>query len=499
MSRILLTGGDYRSKSVIANAQTSVNLYAEKNTADSPTPFTYYPTPGLQFVITAPTSPGRGIFTDTGSHTYCVFGNTVYRLDSGPTLTSLGTIGSSTGPVRFEQFGPSGAKIMLVDGTTTGYVIDIASQVLSTFVDATGTFAGGWYLGQLDGFLLSMINGTNQFVSSLDFSTTYDPTYVASKAGYPDPLQGLIVTHREIWLIGTRTTEVWFDAGNSGFPFAILPGAFIQYGCAAEQSIAKGDVSVFFLSRNDEGALIVLQGQGYSVKRISNHGVEAVFATYTNPGDAIGYCYQLEGHIFYVLTFQYDNATWVYDISTDSWHQWAWTNPADGSLNRHRVYARTYNPIFASSTNSAYGVDWQNGNLYLIGDGVYLYNGNPITRIRTFPHLPAIVEWVGGQPKFASLTGKRLVYNQVMVDMDPTTTLNSGVPYNVTLSWSDDRGHTFPYSVSLPLTDAQGDYLTSIQARQLGLARDRVFRVTWTAPVATALNGLWVDVDMLET
>ena len=46
---------------------------------------------------------------------------------------------------------------------------------------------------------------------------------------------------------------------------------------------------------------------------------------------------------------------------------------------------------------------------------------------------------------------------------------------------------------------AQGEYLVQMQWRRLGLARDRVFRVTWSEAAFTAINGAWVDITPAET
>lgn len=62
------------------------------------------------------------------------------------------------------------------------------------------------------------------------------------------------------------------------------------------------------------------------------------------------------------------------------------------------------------------------------------------------------------------------------------------------LDWSDDRGHSFLIPVGRTLGPL-GDYEASLQWQRLGYARDRVFRLTWSAPVATALQGAWIDLD----
>lgn len=66
-------------------------------------------------------------------------------------------------------------------------------------------------------------------------------------------------------------------------------------------------------------------------------------------------------------------------------------------------------------------------------------------------------------------------------------------PDLVWLEWSDDRGHTWSNPVSISLGGV-GGYITSLQWRRLGYARDRVFRLTWSAALPTALQGAWIDV-----
>jgi hypothetical protein len=68
----------------------------------------------------------------------------------------------------------------------------------------------------------------------------------------------------------------------------------------------------------------------------------------------------------------------------------------------------------------------------------------------------------------------------------------------VRLRWSDDRGRSWGNAVANTLGKA-GEYLTSIQWQRLGYARDRVFELSWSAPVRTALNGAWVDVSRART
>jgi hypothetical protein len=75
----------------------------------------------------------------------------------------------------------------------------------------------------------------------------------------------------------------------------------------------------------------------------------------------------------------------------------------------------------------------------------------------------------------------------------PTLTRNL-----VSLRWSDDRGHSFGSPVTQPIGEA-GEYRTSLQWQRLGVARDRVFSISWSVPMATALQGCWVDVTPAQS
>jgi hypothetical protein len=64
------------------------------------------------------------------------------------------------------------------------------------------------------------------------------------------------------------------------------------------------------------------------------------------------------------------------------------------------------------------------------------------------------------------------------------------------LRWSDDRGRTFGQSV-LQSAGAQGEYITQPKWAGLGAARDRVYEIGHTIAGEAALNGAWVEGNVL--
>jgi hypothetical protein len=309
----------------------------------------------------------------------------------------------------------------------------------------------------------------------------FDPLYIAGKTGYPDPLVTLQVVHREIWFIGTKTAEVWYDAGASDFPFQIMPGAFIEHGCAAPYSVAAADLQVMWLSKDKQGQAIVLRGEGYQVRRISTHAQEAEFQTYATISDAVAYTYQQQGHTFYVLSFPTANTTWVFDVATGLWHQRAYSD-VNGILNRHRGQLGA----------AAFGVnvvqDWQTGALYKLDQTNFTDNGQAMQFIRGWPTI--------------SNEGKRTKYKTFIADMEVGTDTGAvdgstqANPPVVSLRWSDDGGKTYGNPVTQSL-GALGLYNQSVKWSRLGQGRNRVFELSWSCPTKTALNGAWIDPEAM--
>jgi hypothetical protein len=403
--RQALTGGAYQAHSVVASAQRSLNLYSEPlpENLQEPAKATDYPTPGLRLLSTIGTGPIRGIRQATNGNLYVVSGSTVYSVNTTTWAgTSLGTI--TAGLRHPVSMCDNTLDMVIVDGSANGWVVNLAGNTMALLVDPTGSFVGADRVDYIDTFLIFNKPGTPQFYWTLPLSTAFDDLALdfANKAIYTDLLATLIVAKREIWLIGERSTEVWYDTGATDIgagssQFAPVQSVFVDHGTVAKYSVAGYDNGVFWLTRDRQGQGFVVMGAGYQTKRVSTYAIEAELAGYPRIDDAIGYCYQNSGHTFYVLTFPHADHTWVFDITTGLWHEWLWID-TNGNEHRHRS-----NAFWAVNDTLVVG-DWQNGNLYAIDSKVQTDNGNPIKRARSFPHLVK--------------DGHRLFYRQFVADMD---------------------------------------------------------------------------------
>ena len=269
---------------------------------------------------------------------------------------------------------------------------------------------------------------------------------------------------------------MWFNAGNVDFPLQRIQGAFIEYGCGATFSVAKLDNTVYWLGSDERGQRMVWRASGYQPQRISTFAIEFAISGYSasNVANARGFAYQQEGHSFYQLNF--DDATWVYDVATQLWHERAFLLP-NGLLTRHRADCYT-----AGLGLNLVG-DFEDGRLYDLDLDFFTDDGTEIKALRACPH-------------FAGDDLQRLFFHWFQLDLEAGVGRDGGAEPGVNprlfLRWSDDGGHTF----NLPLTSsagALGQYRFRALWRRLGHSRDRVFEASQTDPTKKA----WINAKVL--
>ena len=362
--RFPLMSGAYESESVVAAAQRCVNLYPEPLPQETQEPerVTHFPTPGLNRLVQLPDlTQVRCLYTTTTGVLFAVCGSSIYWVNSSWIATLVGSLFTTSGPVRMVD---NGANLFIVDGSISRWTVNLSTLVLSPVNPVNNSSSLGFLSSNgahtvdfLDTFILMDMIGTSQFQSTTSNTLILDPTYYAGKSGSPDFLQGLFVLKRFIWLIGTLSSEIWYNAGGTLFPFALMTGPYVEYGTIAPYSICKcGDVALW-LGQNRVGEAVVLMTSDFTASPVSTFAISQKLQSYSTLSDAVGWGYQIGGHAFYVLTFPTADATWVFDVSTRQWHEWV-SLDLNGVEHRHRGVCGT----------TAYGVplcgDRENGWIY---------------------------------------------------------------------------------------------------------------------------------------
>jgi len=305
--------------------------------------------------------------------------NTLNKLeDSGATFQTDGVV--------------AGTPVYNITDGTNGTVSNVDSETVLSIVTSSGTAFDLFPLGTesyevgdadypdkathvdfFDGrFVVNNPAITGQFAISASYNgAKWDALEIATAERSPDKLQGLIVSNRQLWLVGTHTAELWFNAGNLDFPYEPNQSSFSQWGTASPNSIVEVAGLVFWISQNDEGDGLVLMTGGGNPQVISTPEIASEIDGISDISDCYSSVYQYQQHAFVSFTFPLGKKTLVYDILTQRWHTWK-----TESTGYHRSVGNTF--VFGKHLVG----DPITGRVYELSFDSGTDNGEKIARIR---------------------------------------------------------------------------------------------------------------------
>jgi len=448
------------------------------------------------------------------------------------TVTSIGASGAVTGLTRTNSGsytstptnnvststngGGTGLTLALTFGTGAGgtgtYVVSNSQTVgsetmyainFSVLPSSDGAFNAANTVDIVDNYFVYNKPGSQEWAASNPLSPVTNPLSFSSKDGAPDNLVSLIVDHREVYLLGEASSEVWVDVGSFPFPFQRIPGTSTQHGIAAKFSMSRVGNSFAYVSRNIRGQAQIMMMNGYIPQRISTHAVENTL-TDQYIDDAVAWTYQLEGHEVYVVSFPTLDLTWAYDVASEMWHKWLW-------VDNNNIYHRHRGNCASLFQGLVLVGDHSNGQIYQLDTSNYTDNGQNIRRLRRAPHLVTDLQrqyleelQIQFQPGVGT-TGLSSKTQGIFINspyyIAPTDTLiitsdetlilgqsnQVGLQTTTTnpqamLRWSNDGGSTWSNEHWVKIGQ-EGKYKNRAIWRRLGWSRDRVFEVVVTDPV----------------
>lgn len=341
-------GGSCPEASLNADAERTRNLYPHAIGGGTPpnNPI-LYKIPGLAAFSQMGGASTRGCLEINGRG-FVVAGTSLYEVDDTGAATALGTVVDDDRPATLSSNGQPGHQLFVVSGGS-GYIFDLDSSVFTTIGGdfPTGDAKMG---GFIDGYFVVLRDSDGAFqISALEDGLTWDALDVGIVSTSSDKVQSLLVHDRQIWLFGGSTTSIWYNTGDADFPFAPVNNVLDQ-GIISPWSAQRIDNTVMWRGKNEHGAGCLYRAQGGVPVRVSTHAIEYIWSFYRDPGNAVAYVEQWNGHTFYHLLDRSaddvddnDNAvSWVYDVSTNLWHErarWDATNglwhPMVGSCHMH--------------------------------------------------------------------------------------------------------------------------------------------------------------------
>ena len=463
MIRIPFAIQSYAHRSLPISAQRMINCMVEPQPAEAKSRLPILLSPGLRQFATVPELGSRGLHV-MGANVFGVAEQSVYRWNASGTPTLLGAI-SSGGAVSLDSNGE--LLCIVVPETAQGFVVNRTTGTVTQITDPD--FPGATSVCVIDGYyVFSKPNSTEFFLSAINDPLSFNALDFASADGSPDNIVTVCRAGRDLWLFGERTTEVWSNTGATDFPFQRVSGGFISRGTAARFSVATRLGGPIWLGDDR----VVYTAQGITPQRISTYAIEQAIAGYARVDDAEGWVYEQEGHAFYCLSFPSAGDTWVCDLTAQAtWHE----RESEGVGTWRAVRGVQFGGAIITG-------DQVNGTLWRIDPTYGLEGSAPIIRVATGTTFHSNARKVAFSRFTAEYeTGVGLITGQ---GSDPS----------VWLTWSNDGGRTWSNEASAGL-GAVGQYLTRVEWRRLGMARERVFRLQWSDPVYTSLIAVDVEAE----
>jgi hypothetical protein len=277
----------------------------------------YHVVPGLKsyaLLSGAATPSGnggvRGLFAVSNALALAVSGTSIDAIDAFGGITRVGGILGS-GPVYFarNRLVPEPQVAIASDGQRlyyqAGSVFPITDPGLRPAIGCDFISAYILFFHADGKFSWTAINDVTN-VNSLDF---------AEAEGRPDGLVRGFVWNNEIWLFGETTTEVWQLTADADAPFQRAPGAFVELGCSAANSVCAVGQRLAWVASDKTVRLSV----GYQGQKISHEAVDRAIQDCADVTLIEGHSLTINGYTY--LRLSSPSWTWVYNANTSKWFE----------------------------------------------------------------------------------------------------------------------------------------------------------------------------------
>lgn len=401
----------------------------------------------LPFVTLSTGNPVREVIDHSGTlHAIC--NGSLYSI-SGDTATNLASIADGA-----TEMATSGTELAIV-ANETFYLWDGTTLTTPT----TGEVSTPRSVTYLDGyFIVSGSDGTRAdtfAISGLNDGGTFQGLDFATAENSPDAIIAAVADHGQLWLFGSKTTEVWYNSGNADFPFAPNAGAIVQQGCKLAATVAQLDNSLFWVSPDNT----VLRSAGGSPSVISTPEIGQALEASTITG---GMAFFDKTHLIYAIT-RGNDTTLCYDVVSQKWAE-----RAQGAFS-----VDPWTPCCSANVDGTQYLGTSNGKIAKLNGDTFTDDGevmaldiisSPIARARPFSVRRIYAQIAGGR-----------------IDIGRTP--------QVLLRTSQD-GVTWTQGRYRPMSK-QGQHMNSVSWSGLGRFNNAFWgRLTITDPVRRDIHGI---------
>jgi hypothetical protein len=352
----------------------------------------------------------------------------------------------------------------------------------------------------IDGYLLANSVGTNTFYwSEVNDPFTWTAGTLNSTSGYAsaefdtDNIVALKVFKKEIFLFGSRSTEIWYNDGET--PFVRNNDGVLSVGCIAPYSVIVSENYIYWLSNKKK--LVRSNGSGVEI-------IPTPFDREIQEFDVVSDCslviMTISGRDYIKLSFPSEIRTFVVSFQDESfkdamWSEWGNWNSANGSydnfMGKYFAYSSLWNKHFFSgvATND-YGTVVA---CLLEMSREYVDDAGDLIRF----------QFRTGQINHGTLAAKRNKRLLISVKRGTATLDRSNWPNldtrpQLVIRWKDDNRNSWSTEKSVSLGNI-GDTMSTLDIYIGGIYVSRQWEFVMSDSVSFSIAKIQEDVEILES
>ena len=451
---------------------------------------------------------------------FVVFGNRVYRIDTGLNATNIGQVASGSNRVTFAETGGQAPYLLIADGTNL-WAYDLINggslrritlpervngeggQIAPSFVTVVGGsvcindrqsgfiyYSIPWPLAStervvfethmVDGVMEPVYDPNNSLkvmqktVDAFDwmFYDSYGVQQFFSLIG-SDTVRAIAAVGPNLMLFGYKTVEIWQrGSGESETWTRQNYTTNATNGIQAPHTIATCGSTLYYLGSGESFAKGVMMVSGQTYRKISPDWLDKKLLGETGDS-AFGFAYAEGDHNFYCLFLQNLQECWCFDVETAEWHQRTSRNFTTGEETRWRPSA----------------VIWFQGDFYAFCNDGCMYSFNDDYWYEDYgssnKRLPIIRHRQGA---VVVNEEKPFVFLELGIECNVGTWDDYSLQPEILLEVSKDAGMTFGHVRSCRLGKT-GNYSHRVRFHSLGYNRLCVLRITYSHPTSLELTA----------
>ena len=451
-------GESYKSPSLPASAQRTVNMYPEI-IDNGLVGVVLHGFPGLKNELTGTVGEfdrGTHLFLD---NVYQVAGGQLYLVTDGFSRVAIGSI-AGNGPVSMSD---NGTTMVIVTGGFGEYTYDGATFSSTTLgLNPTNVeYLNARFLyDDDDGRVgVSDVGGINE--ASGNF---FEPESSS------DALVRTYIFNQFVYLFGERTIEPWQPVASGLPPYQRMNGAIIEnIGLASRTAIANTEKAIYFLSDKGDAE----QLPGFKTRQISTVAIANEWRNYTI-SDALVQVVDILSLDFVIYSFPTDGKTWCFVEQYSLWFE----------LEHGTAGARWKGNTIIEAYGQNIVTDYATGNIYTLDPDTYTDNGDTVLRERIFAPLAG--------EKFQK---PRQRYRMTEFGVSTETGVGNAAEINPLLmvAFALDGSQTFSNERFIPI-GREGQYQDDVRTNSNKNFVDLSVRLRYTEPTKFSLFTSYIKI-----